>query len=1150
MKNPESEIFSNERFTNFIYNGCALAMFVLSVEPGEQFRCLSVNQKYLEETKLKPTQIIGKRADEILPPEAYKVACAGYQKAISTKSSVIYQERVDFGFGIDIVETTLTPFFDESGNCTHLIGSSVKINKRIEAENQINIMAQTLRSINECVSITDVNNVIIYVNEAFRKTYGYENEELIGKHISILKTQHKEQTDIGQITQETIKGGWQGELINCKKDGSEFPVFVSASPVYSEEGELIGMVGVTNDLTQKKLEEKRNKENEKWIESITQNSPDIIYVFSVKENRNIYTNRSIAKMLGYADGEVDEYSFGFLLSTIHPDDLIQFEEFYKKIKDWEEGFVFGYEYRIKTKSGQWKWFKGNEKEFQRENGRVVSLIGTVQDITDKKISEEKLKESEERYRLVAETIPDAITLYSPDYRPIFVSPAAEKISGYTIGEITQINIFDLVHPEDRPRLLASIKEDIDRGNAGATYQYRYKHKNGHYLWVETKSNTVMIDGVVSMIITVSRDITDRKNAESQLLYQSLILDQIQDLVTVTDMEGNITYVNTAEEKMLGMKKEEIIGKNVIFYGNDPGDTASQREIIESTAVNGVWQGEKINYDANGNPITLNVRTSLLRNISGEIIGLCGISTDVTEQKKAREELRQSNEMFRILFNNMIEGFSLNEIITDEKGNPVDWRFLQVNKAHETHSGLKAEEIVGKRIKEIFPDIEQHWIDFYGQVALTGIPGNYEGFNANTGRYYEVNVFSPVKGKFAGVFSDATLKKQAELQIIKAKEKAEAADRLKTSFLKNISHEFRTPLNGILGFAELLDDPDLTAEEKKDYLEKFRKSSRRFLDTIGDIMDISLLSSGTMETHVNTFGVAPLFQSLYNKHAMAARQKNLEFNCTIPESGKAIALTSDPELFRKALNHMIINAIKFTDTGTISFGFDPKPDKIECYVKDTGKGMSKEFLNDIFKPFQQEDTRDTRGHEGSGLGLSIIRGMIELLGGKIHVKTTMAHGTTISFTLPYDSNAAKQIPVKPKTDPPPPGKQIVILVADDDPDSFKYFETLLKKYAFTVLHAWNGKEAVQICRTNTAVSLVLMDLKMPVMDGLEATRQIKKINPGLTVIAQTSFALSGDEYLAREAGCDDYLPKPIGIRALVEKLNKYGIRVEQKTSQNK
>lgn len=1142
MKNSVSEIFNNEILTQVLYNSCTSTMFVLAVEPEEQFRCISANRKYFEATQLKPEQVIGKRADEILPPEAYLVASAGYKKAIATKNTVVYMEKVDFGFGSDIVETTLTPVLDDSGNCTHLIGSCEKVNKKIETENQIKIMAQTLSSINECVSITDINNVIIYVNEAFLKTYGYENEELIGQHISILKPQNTDQTDIDHITHDTLEGGWKGELINVKKDGSEFPVFVSASPVYNEEGELIALVGVTVDLTQKKLEEKKQKETEKWIESITQNSPDIIYVFSVKENRNIYTNRSIAKMLGYAEGEVDEFSFGFLLTTIHPDDLFQFEEFYKKIKDWEEGFVFSYEYRMKTKNGQWRWFKGNEKEFQRENGKVVSLIGTVQDITDKKMAEKKLIESEERYRLLADTIPDAIALYDPDYRPLYVSPAAERISGYSVEEINNMNIFDLVHPEDYPTFLASINEAKSKGATGSIYQYRYKHKRGHYIWIETTSNLVYENSAVAMIISVSRDITNRKNAESQLLYQSLILDQIQDLVTVTDLEGNITYVNSAEEKMLGLKKEEITGKNVVFYGDDPGDTASQKEIIESTILNGAWQGEKINYDVNGRPIILNVRTSLLRDVSGEIIGLCGVSTDITEYKKAREELRQSNEMFRILFNNMIEGFSLNEIITDENGKPVDWRFLQVNKAHETHSGIRAEEIVGKTIKEIFPDIEQQWIDFYGQVALTGIPGHFEGYNVSTDRYYHVNAFSPAKGKFAGVFSDTTLKKQAELELLNAKEKAEAANRLKTSFLKNISHEFRTPLNGILGFAELLNDPDLTEEQKQDYMPKLKKSSARFLDTIGDIMDISLLSSGTMETHVNTFAVAPLFESLYQKHLNAARQKNLQFICQIPETGKSAAVTSDPELFSKILNHMINNALKFTDSGTISFGFVPKTNQLECYVKDTGKGMSKEFLNEIFKPFQQEDTRDTRGHEGSGLGLSIIKGMVELLGGKINVSSSFNQGTTISFTLPYDKKITQQIPTNPITSKPLPGRQIVILVADDDPDSYKYFETLLKKYAFAVLHAWNGKEAVQLCRANPSVSLVLMDLKMPVMDGLEATRQIKTLYPDLPVIAQTSFALSGDEYLAREAGCDDYLPKPIGIRALIDKLEKFGIPI--------
>jgi PAS domain S-box-containing protein len=481
MNSNFSEIETNDHLSDLIYDSASDAMFLMAVEPKDVFRCISVNRAYTEKTGLGKSEVIGKTLEEILPGKAAEVAMAGYQKAIKTKQPQIYEERIDFGFGLDIVETRITPVLNKNGVCTHLMGASRDIKPQKDADEQIKIMAQTLKSINECVSVTDTNNKIIFINEAFLRAYGYKKEELIGQSISIIKSKTAELTNLETITKSTIAGGWKGELINRRKDGTEFPVLVSSSPVYDNSGKLIAMVGVTRDLSEEKKIFEVIKEKDQWIKTVAENSPDIIYVFSVKENRNIYHNRSILELLGYEKDEMDEYAEGFFDKIIHPDDLPQYDEFFRQIGNWQKDTVFHYEYRMKTKAGDWRWFKGNEKEFQRESGKVTSLIGTVQDITEQKLAEEKLRKSEERYRLLADHTSDAIAMYDAHFNPLYLSPATETLAGYSMQEIGCISIFDLAHPDDKPLLLEQIAQSRKTKEKKSVFDYRIIHKDGRHI---------------------------------------------------------------------------------------------------------------------------------------------------------------------------------------------------------------------------------------------------------------------------------------------------------------------------------------------------------------------------------------------------------------------------------------------------------------------------------------------------------------------------------------------------------------------------------------------------------------------------------------------------------------------------------------------
>jgi len=388
--------------------------------------------------------------------------------------------------------------------------------------------------------------------------------------------------------------------------------------------------------------------------------------------------------------------------------------------------------------------------------------------------------------------------------------------------------------------------------------------------------------------------------------------------------------------------------------------------------------------------------------------------------------------------------------------------------------------------------------------------------------------------------------QAELQSINselrfAKEQAESSDRLKTAFMNNISHEIRTPLNGILGFGQLMTDPGLSEAERKNYFSILKSSSNRLINTVTDFMDVSLITSGNQEIRNGLFPLNEMMVELYHKNLPACQAVNLSLTIQLPSSAGDVNISSDRELLTKVLSHLLNNAIKFTKKGSVIFGFEIKETELEFFVKDTGVGIDHEGQATIFKKFTQVDVSNTSGYDGSGLGLSIAKGFVELLGGRIWVESHPGEGSLFRFTLPcaFTSDAGTDDIVHPQLNDMTSGKPM-ILIAEDEISGSILLEHILFKEGIACQVVTNGQQAVDVCRQNSSVSLVLMDLKMPVKNGFEATREIKAFRKDLPIIAVTAFALSGDASRALEAGCDDYLAKPFDREDLLDLLEKYHI----------
>lgn len=382
------------------------------------------------------------------------------------------------------------------------------------------------------------------------------------------------------------------------------------------------------------------------------------------------------------------------------------------------------------------------------------------------------------------------------------------------------------------------------------------------------------------------------------------------------------------------------------------------------------------------------------------------------------------------------------------------------------------------------------------------------------------------------------------ELLLSKEKAEESERLKSAFLANMSHEIRTPMNGILGFASLLEDTGLSGETQQEYIKIIEKSGTRMLNIINDIIDISKIESGLMKVYIKESNINEQIEYIYTffKPEVEAKGMTLSFKNALP--ARDAIIQTDREKVYAILTNLVKNAIKYSEKGSIEFGYElpEKGNKVfQFYVKDSGIGIPNDRKEAIFERFIQADIIDTRVHQGAGLGLAITKAYVEMLGGQIWVKSEEGLGSTFYFTL---TNFTEEI-VKSTVPDRKTNKQdnhnisgLKILIAEDDETSEMLLSIAIKRLSKDIIKVRNGFDAVEACRHNTDLDLVLMDIQMPKMNGYDATRNIRQFNKDIVIIAQTAYGLSGDRDKALEAGCNDYISKPINNNKLKKIIEKH------------
>ena len=515
------------------------------------------------------------------------------------------------------------------------------------------------------------------------------------------------------------------------------------------------------------------------------------------------------------------------------------------------------------------------------------------------------------------------------------------------------------------------------------------------------------------------------------------------------------------------------------------------------------------------------------------------------RKQVDEELKASKDFLDRIINSV----ALPIFVKDDQH-----RFCLVNDAFCSLLNLPVEKIIGTTGYEFF--LEEQMKVFIAkdqEVFKTGLENvNEELLTDGTGKIKTLvtrkTLYTDAEGnKFlVGVIDDITENRRKENELIISEKHAQESDRLKSAFLANMSHEIRTPMNGILGFASLLKEPNLTGEEQQKYINIIEKSGARMLNIINDIIDISKIEAGLMQVDIKESNINEQTEYIYTffKPEVEAKGMHLFIRNSLP--AKEAIIETDREKVYAILTNLVKNAIKYTNKGSIEFGYNIVVGTqglapiLQFYVKDTGIGIPKGRQEAIFERFIQADIEDSKAQQGAGLGLAITKSYVGMLGGKIWVESQEGVGSCFYFTLPYITKPVLEI-IDPQVSPSGKNdniRKLKILIAEDDEVSEMLIDIAVKMFGKEILKVRTGVEAVETCRTNPDIDLILMDIRMPEMGGYEATKQIREFNKKVVIIAQTAYGLSGDRELSIESGCNDYIAKPINKDELMSIIQKY------------
>jgi len=1144
---------------------------------------------------LSPDDFKGKPLKDIYPKTVAAVLQKNIKKVFESGKPDTFRIKLDSPTGITWQEVYLSHLPSQDENPSLIIAVFRNITESVKREEKLSLTTGKYKNLvdkaPEGLALLNSKGIINYVNSTLLKITGFEESDFIGKKISKLPILLPEDYSGYENILDTIIRSRTNEVFELEwktKDGKTRWSELHFVPI--SKNERFTSFNITFiDITERKNIESDLIKSKQAYKIIIENAREAIFV--LQDNHIKFCN---SRMLRLVDSSMNELEVALINEFIHPHD---YRVFNKAVSDKFSGGQNDEktEFRIIDKSGSIKWVESSFVVIDWE-GKPALLI-FANDITSQKNSQEKGKQYLKSLELLSKKSMEFAELKPGDDIYVFLGEKlVELVEGSVIvilsfnRKTSRIKIehlagegalkaeFEKVISEKYTHFGTKVNPDLVRD---LLYGKLLKYNDGLFelgntifpraIYEEVKNldelgdvymvgiagenavfgnamiflpkglqigNTETIETIIKFgSIALQRNLVEDALRFSEEKYRR-IFESYQDVYFKLDIDGTIAEISPSVEKTGGYTSNELQGEPVDkLYADDSELLAINKMLFKK----GFVKDRDIKLLKKDNSVIFaSLNAKLLRGETGRPYGVEGVIRDITERIKAEDRFRKSEERFRALFYEAPDAI----VVQNYKG-----EILDANPATYKLFGVPKDKFTGKTILNFIA--EKHRNEFQNDFSLW-IEGKMDSKRSfiltSTGQYIPVEIhasriqYSDTKALMFNI-RDITTIIESEKRLKDAKENAEQSDMLKSVFLANMSHEIRTPMNAIIGFSEILSDEDLSKKEREEFIRYITQGSNTLMNLIEDIIDITKIEAGKVKLNLTECNVSNLMDELYATFLKIKNMngnKLLELRLNKPVLDKGFFISTDPSRIRQILSNLLGNALKFTDEGYIELGFNlEKENQIAFYVKDTGIGIPKEKQKLIFERFGQVEEAQDKEHKGTGLGLAISKKLAELLGGDLSVDSVVGAGSVFKLNLPVNQDVTKTVKKKAVEKAPEINwNNKLILIAEDSILNYTYLEAILQRTNVKLIWAKDGKEAVDICRENEDIDIVLMDIKMPVLDGLNAMKEIKKFRKDLPIIVQTAYAMPEDRERSFAAGSDDYLTKPLNASDLFKTISKF------------